>query len=464
MKWAIKDGRLNLHNRPVECRAIGIPGSLARRAEEGAWAEAFPEAAKPGEAALEWTLDQAARKRRAFWEEALGCFKAAGFNLARTDARAPEALLEAADRIGMMVEQRIEPRLNYAQARERGGLAAAYAAAEAVRRDQAHPSLAFWRVETRDSSARLSALAGAMRTLDPTRPVFGFLSSDQRLRRPGIVHIPGIAEAKAALETACLDPGQPRSLLWRLYSNSIDPEHPLPVKPVWFWAPVAGEIGALKPAELADRLLFARANPLSAGCGAALAPPNWASDSAPLPTRMPKMRDFLAGFDDAETSAALAESLNAAQLIPDPSTQMIPLGRSTRLDLAWVFGRDQAPPAKAVLQFSIYHEKPGKSNGAASSSGPPGSSDSAKSTSSISSTSPTPSIPSASPSDPPALATVERTVAPAQMSGGKHVCRFGVELEFSRDLPPGPAWLVVQARWDNKVLASKPLEITLAGR
>lgn len=421
---SIKEGRFHRNGQWTDLFAFGIPAAMVRWVEDGAWAEVRSPKAESSAAALPQTAGFVHTRRVAFWRNALSALKAMGFNLVRFDDRAPSSILDAADRVGIYVEQRVAPRTR--DEAPNAGLAGAYVIAEAVRRDQTHPSLAFWRVESAGSAGQMNALANALRILDPARPAFAFLQNDTRIRRPGIVYVAGEGDPLAILETAEIPLNTTSLRTWELLSVSMDPAHPFPVTPSWTWIPLLGELRPETVGMMAQRIRIARSNPQSAGCGLALALPEWGRSGMPPAQRIPQLPEFLWPFQDRATSSTIASALSDAHILVNPTLDSLTIGTAAQVDVAIVLARRQAVPDRGTLRL---HLRPASERATAF---------------------------------PPMK--VERTLALADFLDTTRVARIGVEINLTPEIPPGPALL--EAEWDDgeAVQKSQPHPVVIIKR
>jgi hypothetical protein len=421
---SIREGRLHRNGQWMDLYAIGLPAAMVRWIEEGAWAEVRSPKTDSPLAAMPQLNEYVLARRTAFWRHAATVLKAMGFNLLRFDDRAPPSILDAADRAGIFIEQRIAPRAR--ESAPDAGLTAAYVVAEAVRRDQTHPSLVFWRIEAAGSALQMNALAKALRFLDPARPAFAFLRDDTRIRRPGIVYVPGQEDPLAVLETAEIPSGTSPLRAWEFLSVSLDPEHPLPLTPSWTWIPFLGEIHPDTATQTAERIRMARANPQSAGCGVALALPERGRMGMPPASRVPSLPEFLWPFQDKTTSETIAAAITESHILINPTLDSLSIGVAAQVDVAIILARSQEIPASGILRLRL---RPVPERGAVF---------------------------------PPLQ--VERTLALANFLDTTRVARIGIEINLAPEIPPGPALL--EAQWDTgeAVQKSQPHPVVIIKR
>lgn len=421
---AIEEGRLHRNGRWMDLYAFGIPAAMVRWVEEGAWTEAQPSQTDASAPATSQLHQYVHARRVAFWRNAALALKSMGFNLLRFDDRATPAILDAADRAGIFVEQRIAPQTRGSA--PDAGLAAAHVIADAVRRDQTHPSLVFWRIEAAGSAAQMNALANALSILDPARPAFAFLREDTRIRRPGIVYVPDEKAPLAVLETGELSPDLPPLRAWELLSVSMDPDHPLPLTPSWTWIPLLGELRADTASLLAERIRMARANPQSAGCGLAIALPEWGRAGMPPAQRVPSLPEFLWPFQDRTTSDTIASALTTSYLIVNPTLDTLTIGVNAQVDVAVILPPGESVPERGILRLRLL---PAANRATAF---PPG--------------------------------RIERTLDLSDYLDTTRVARIGIEINITPDIPPGPALL--EAEWDagGVVEKSRPHPVVVIKR
>ncbi len=356
----IREGRLWLAEEPVELACLSLPPALVNWAENGAWAEAGAGESAFSESESGMTLAYVARRRRVFWESALARLSAAGFTLVRIEDRAPEALLDAADRVGMLVEAGFQPRDRHEIRSRPDGLRAAAAMSEVLQRDQAHPSLVWWRVEAQAPATHLNALARMCVLLDPRRPAMAVRAGDTRIQRPGLVFFEGPETPGLLLETLELSEITSSAQAWPVLALDPGEESLEGRTPDFRWAPGVDSLAPESLDRLAGRLRMARVNPRLAGVGARLPMPPWSRAWLPPPARIPPVEEFLWPLRDAATSATLASALCDPVLLIDPRVTHLPPGRTVTVEIGWAPGRGQPPPEEAELILRLL---PGKAGG-----------------------------------------------------------------------------------------------------
>jgi len=423
-RWTIEKGRLRLDGKPVPVHSLTFPGGLIQLAEQGAWMEQVRETASLAETDSDMFLDLATRRRRGFWTQAIAPLRSQGFTVIRCGSGpVPPALLEAADRTGMLVEQRVEPRPREIDPVQGGGLASAYVVAEAVRRDQFHPSLAFWRVEGNGGARHLEALARAVTLLDAVHPVFGFLEGDRRIRRPGVLRRPGSEQTEAAIETANLPESTSLNRSWELYAQLTKPGERMPVSIGWAWAPVVGPVIPDALGLTVERVLLARANPSSGGCGVEIPEPGWAEGSQPLARGLPSLDVVLGTLLDPQTSSTLEAAFRRPHVLISPGVLSLRKGSPQSVEIALLLSPFEPHPPKA--QVSLTLRPPATQPGAF----------------------------------PPS--TSEHPIDVDRFAGDSDVVRAGIGLEINPEIPTGTAVLEAEVRWPGVVLRSGPQEVRI---
>lgn len=416
-RWAIRDSRLYLNGQPIPLFCATLAPGLAGLAEEGGWAEIA--AAGSGLAAQSPSafLDLVNKRRRSYWTDALIRLRGMGFTMVRcSDGPAPVAMLEAADRVGMLVEQRLVTRPWTVDGERGGGIASAYVVAAAAQRDQFHPSLAFWRIECLGGAIQLDALARAMTLLDAVRPVFAFLQGDNRVRRPGLLRRPGAANSEAVVETLRLPETTSLLRTWELYSRLTKPGERLPVSVGWTWTPDVLEVTPDTLSLAVERLLLARANPGSGGTGVEFGLPPWARAGKPITRKVPPVEELFWALRDPATSPTLAAVFRRSYVMLSPETHELKRGGKTKVEIAVLLAPAEPHPGMATLRLTL--RPPADRPGAFS--------------------------PSVS----------DHGIDLARFAGDADAVRAGIELNLNAELPDGAAVLEAEIQWAGTTLRS----------
>lgn len=344
VEWSIADDRLTLTKKPYDLRGVELPSAAVAWAEESLIRDLYATGAGWLKSAPSTFDDNARRARIAWWMEVLRPIKAIGASYIRSDTYLPETVIAAADRVGMVVEQRV-PLRSRPQDFAASRVGAAQVAYEAVRRTQPSPSMALVRVDGPGQIATLEALARYMNFLDGTRPLVVFRWPDQNLLRPGFLAIPGTEGMRPAIELETVPETATPSREWELIALPLLPTaRGKQVDVAWATSPDIGTVTG--PQSLAaQRIVLTRANTSLGAAAASLPTPEWLrlAPQEPRPARKPTPADILGPLlADRETSRALHIAFRGATFVPAPDVTSLTRERSNPVQLALVLPADDA--------------------------------------------------------------------------------------------------------------------------